>query len=252
MSDQIVIKSSADIEAMRRAGQIHSQALNAAKAAVKPGATGVELNAIAAQVIADAGAVASFLGHDGFPASLCVAVDDAIVHGIPDSTPLCEGQIVGLDLGVTVSGLTVDGATTVTVGKVTPGVERLLSGSKRALQLGLSQVKPGNRVGDITSAIEKELRAANLGIIRELVGHGVGHNLHEPPEIPNVGLAAGRGPLLKPGMTLAIEPMAALGNGRIAMDRDGWTVRTKDGSPAAQFEQTILVTEDGFEALTSL
>lgn len=246
----ITIKTEAEIASMRRAGKILADTLRLMAEAAKPGVTTAELDAIAAREIERHNVVAPFKGHEGFEGYACISVNDAVVHGVPGGTVLQDGDIVGLDFGVSVDGMIADGAITVPVGTVSPQAASLLKATERARDLAIALVKPGIHVGDISAAVEAELRRNNLGIIRELVGHGVGYSLWEPPEVPNYG-AAGTGPILKPGMTIAIEPMATVGKADIYIDEaDGWTVYTKDGSLAAQFEHTIVVTEDGCEILT--
>lgn len=247
---EVSIKTPEQVAAMRQGGAILARALEAAARAAVPGATGLQLDKVAAEVIHSSGAKAAFLGHEGFPAHICVSMGAAVVHGIPDDTPFQEGDVVGIDCGVLFDGMITDGAVTVVVGKADADVTRLLEGTERARSAGIEVVRPGAHVGDVGAAIEAVLRRYRLGIIRHLVGHGVGHALWEPPEVPNYG-PAGSGPILKPGMTIAIEPMATLGGEDIYIDAvDNWTVFTKDHTRAAQFEHTVLVTEDGYEILT--
>jgi len=185
-----------------------------------------------------------------FPSTICISVNDEIVHGIPGRRVIEAGDLVGLDFGVTFEGMITDGAVTVVAGgKTTPAVQRLLGATRQALDLGIAQVKAGARTGDIGHAIEQRLRRDKLGVVEELSGHGVGHRVHEEPLILNFG-RSGTGARLKAGMSIAIEPMATLGGREIFVDDDGWTIRTRDGSLAAQFEHTVLVTEDGFEVVT--
>lgn len=248
----ISLKNPADIEAMRHGGRILAQVLQSVSRAVRPGITPKELSRLAGQEVTRLGAEAAFLGHQGFPDPICISVNDEVVHSIPSDTPLAEGDIVGLDFGVLYKGLITDGAITVPVGRIDSDATRLLEYTNAALKLGIHEARVGNRVGDISAAIEKELRRGRLAVIEDLVGHGVGFGLWEEPQIPNYG-KAGRGPKLQAGMTIAIEPMATLGRKEIEVDPlDRWTVRTADGSLAAQFEHTILITDGDPEILTAL
>ncbi|HSX41236.1 MAG TPA: type I methionyl aminopeptidase [Candidatus Saccharimonadales bacterium] len=247
----VSIKNATEIAAMRQGGQILAKVLREVAAAVKPGVTTAELDTVAAQAVAAAGAEAAFKGYQGFPFTICISINDEVVHGLPSRTRvLAEGDIVGLDFGVTFKGMITDGTVTVPVGAVDADAERLLSTTNQALSAGIAQATAGNRVGDISAAIEKVLRQGRLGVIEELIGHGVGHSLHEDPVIPNLG-RAGTGPVLKAGMTLAIEPMATLGSPRVRLADDGWTYATVDGSLAAQFEHTVLITDGPAEILTA-
>jgi methionyl aminopeptidase len=240
----ITIKSDAEIESMRRGGQILGSVLTSLSEALKPGITTLELDDMAAAEIKATGAKAAFMGHEGFPKSVCISINDEVVHGIPGKRVLQESDLVGLDLGITLDGLVTDGAVTVPLGAVDNNGRRLLKVTREALLLGIDRARAGNRIGDISAAIERHLRSANLGIIKELAGHGVGYDLWEDPHIPNLG-SSGTGATLKPGMTIAIEPMACLGQPGIEVLRDGWTIVTKDHSLAAQFEHTVLITPQG-------
>ena len=216
---------------------------------VTAGRTTYDLAKVAEKEIVKRGAIPSFLGYQGFPSALCTSVNDAVVHGIPSTkVVLREGDIIGLDLGVTYQNMIVDGACTVPVGSISEDRQKLLATTERSLNEGLSQIKEGCTVGDIGSAIEVVLKKDNYGIVRDLVGHGVGHQVHEDPNIPNYG-KKGSGERLLTGMTIAVEPMATLGGEKIYIDTDGWTVRTSDGSVSAHFEHTVLITENGHEIL---
>lgn len=247
----ITIKTPAEIENMRAGGQVLAQVLKHVSGAVKPGVTPLELSDMAGREVERLGGEAAFWGYNGFPSPICISVNEAVVHGIPGKKPLREGDIVGLDFGVRYQGMITDGAYTLPVGKVSADAKRLLQTTCDALSAGIAAARPGNRVGDISAAVEKVLRRENLGVIEELVGHGVGYDLWEEPQIPNYGQAH-TGARLKPGMTIAIEPMASLGSKDIVTEPDGWTVRTADRSLAAQFEHTVLITETGAEPLTLL
>lgn len=251
------IKSPAEIEAMRQAGAIHAACLELMQQAVKPGATTLSLSRVAARHIAESGAEPAFLGYPGtggikpYPEVACVSVNDAVVHGIPRSDQILRtGDIVSLDLGVKYEDMIVDGAITVIVGQADRRRHELVDTTRKALFAGLKEVRDGCFTGDVGSAIQAVIEAKGLGVVRELVGHGVGYSIHEDPNIPNFG-KRGSGTKLEAGMTLAVEPMATLGDHRVFIDSDGWTVRTRDGSSAAHFEHTILVTQSGYEILTS-
>lgn len=245
------IKNEAEIAAMRRSGQILSTVLKEVARHVKPGVRTTELNAVASKTVIREGGEPAFRGYQGFPAAICISVNDAVVHGLPsDSHSLAEGDIVGLDFGVSYQGMITDGAITVPVGTISSDAQQLLDVTLKALDAGIAQAKAGNRVGDISAAIEKVLRGSKLGVIEELSGHGVGHSLHEEPVVPNYG-RAGQGPELVAGMTLAIEPMATLGSPRVRLMPDGWTYATVDGKLAAQFEHTVLITDGPAEILTA-
>lgn len=247
------IKTDEEIKAMRASGKILAAVLKTLKERAVAGISTGELGEIAAQEIKVLGGEPAFLGYGSpvpFPDVVCISVNDAVVHGIPSQeTVLKNGDIVSLDLGVSYCRMITDSAITVAVGNVRPEIEQLLIDTKKSLNAGLSVIKDGVQVGDISFAIQKVLDRGGYGIVRDLVGHGVGHEVHEDPNIPNYG-RKGSGPKLVAGMTLAIEPMATLGNYAVHLDGDGWTVRTNDGSVAAHFEHTILVTSAGCEILT--
>lgn len=243
------VKTRTEIDNIRISGHILYSTLLKLQQLSVPGVTTRELDRIAAAELKAAGATAPFLGFEGFPATICISVNNEVVHGIPGSRVLEEGDIVGLDFGVNYEGMITDGAITIGVGTITPAAQRLLTATSEALTAGIAQVKDGVRTGDISVAIERRLRRDKLGVIEDLTGHGVGHELHEDPLIFNFG-KAGHGPKLKAGMTIAIEPMATLGGKHIMVAKDDWTILTADGSLGAQFEHTVLVTETGFEILT--
>ncbi len=243
------VKTDTEIAAMRKGGQILATVLKELSLQVKAGVTTKELSDLAEQKIAAMGGKPSFKGYNGFTDALCTSVNDAVVHGIPSDLPLQDGDVVGLDLGVTYEGMIVDGAITVVVGPASPEVDKLLEVTKKSLHEGLKPIKGGCFTGDVGAAVEAVLAKNNYGIVRELVGHGVGHHVHEDPNIPNYGKKR-TGDRLVTGMTIAVEPMATLGEEDIYIDKDKWTVRTKDGSIAAHFEHTVLVTDKGCEILT--
>lgn len=245
-------KTEAEIVAMREAGAILAHVLEKIRREVKAGMTPKEVSALAGRETERLGGNPSFKGFEGYPDIICISSNNEVQHSIPSDRPFKNGDIVNFDYGVTVRNMVTDAGTTVCIGgNPSKDDRRLLEGTEQALYAGLSQVREGAHVGDISAAIEEVLKEHKLGIVRELVGHGVGHELHEAPEIPNYG-KAGVGPVLKAGMTIAIEPITTLGSHRIFQAHDGWTLLTVDGSKSAQFEHTVLVTKDGCEILTEL
>jgi methionyl aminopeptidase len=247
------VKTQSEMDAMRTGGQMLASILKKIKAEAKPGMTGLDASQIAKTELKGYGAKGTFLGVPGnppYPDVICISINDEVVHGIPNSREFKEGDIIGFDFGVTYNGMVTDSAFSMCIGKSTKTKQRLLKGTERALYAGIEQLKNGVRVGDIASAIQKVLDASDLGIVRDLVGHGVGHSMHEDPNIPNYGVS-GTGPMLKAGMTIAIEPMATLGDAAVVLEKDGWTIATADGSLSAHFEHTILITDDSYEILTA-
>lgn len=247
-------KTPEQIDAMRQAGKILAMIFRDLRERAKPGVSEKELDDWAASEIIRRGAEITYKTPEvGFPGAICISVDDAITHGVPTEYVLQKGDVVGFDLVITYKGMKVDSAFTMVVGEEPKGaVKHLLTTTEKALYAGIDAIKGPVRVGDISAAIEKVLTRGKVGIIRELVGHGVGHKMHEAPDVPNVGVA-GTGPLLNPGDTIAIEPLTSLGGERIVVDQeDGWTLYTKDGSVAAQFEHTVLITDKGAEVITRL
>lgn len=244
-------KTPADLENMRAGGKLLAGILQDLAGKVKPGITPKELAADAEQQIKKHGMQPVVQGYEGFPDVICISVNEAIVHGIPQSQPIRQGDLVKLDLTLGYKGMINDSAVSVVAGgHGSAGVQRLVDGTKAALDAGIAAIKgEGTRVGDISAAVQATLEEYNLGIIRELVGHGVGYQIHEAPNIPNYGVA-GTGPVLHQGMTLAIEPMASLGDWHIAFAKDKSTIVMKDGSLGAHFEHTVLVTESAAEILT--
>jgi len=245
----IICKSKAEIDIMREAGRIVALTHKELQKAIRPGITTGELDAIAETFIRKHGAKPSFKGYGGFAGSICASVNEELVHGIPGKRKLNEGDIISLDIGAEVDGYHGDSAWTYGVGKISPENQRLLEITEKSLYEGLAQAKPDARLTDISHAIQACLEEAGFSIVREYVGHGIGRNLHEDPQIPNFG-PAGRGPRLKPGMVLAIEPMVNAGKRYVRTLADNWTVVTVDGSMCAHFEHTIAITEDGYEILT--
>jgi methionyl aminopeptidase len=244
-------KTPADLANMRAGGKLLAQILQDLAGKVKPGITPKELSADAARQIEKHNMQPVVLGYDDFPDVICISVNEAIVHGIPGNQPIRQGDVVKLDLTLGYKGMINDSALSVLAGgHGSAGVARLVDGTKAALDAGIAAIQgEGTRVGDISQAVQDKLEEYNLGVIRELVGHGVGYTIHESPNIPNYGVA-GTGPVLHPGMTIAIEPMAALGDWHIAVAKDKNTILMKDGSIGAHFEHTVLITEDGAEIFT--
>jgi methionyl aminopeptidase len=247
----ITLKSPKEIETMARAGRIVGDTLDLVRRAVKPGVTTEELDAKAEAFIrSHPGATPSFKGLYGFPKTLCVSINEEIVHGIPSpKRVLREGSIVSVDVGVCVNGFHADAATTIPVGEVSPEAVRLLAATQAALAAGIAQARVGNHIGDIGHAVQTVAEAAGFGVVRELVGHGVGQRMHEDPQVPNHGQPH-RGPRLQAGMTLAIEPMITMGDYATRLLDDKWTVVTADGSLAAHFEHTVAITKEGPRILT--
>ena len=249
--ERITLKSEDEIARMRRAGQIVALTLDRLAAAAVPGATTGELDRVAEATIRSFRGVTSFYKLYGYPAHICTSINDEVVHGIPGERALERGQILSFDVGATVDGMIADGAATVGVGPVAPLAKRLMRVTQEALYKGIEQARPGNRVVDISAAIQRHVESHGYSVVRKLVGHGVGHEMHEPPHVPNfVDRDPAESPELMPGMTLAIEPMVNEGSWEVVQDRDGWTYRTRDGSLSAHFEHTVVITERGYEILT--
>jgi methionyl aminopeptidase len=243
-------KSLSEIQTMREGGKKLAVILNGLAEKVAPGITAKDISKIAAEQIKKAAMQPVVLGYEGFPDVICISVNEGVVHGIPNNKSFKEGDVVKLDLTLGYKSLVVDSAVTVVVGNPSPDVKRLVEGTKKSLDAGIAAIKgSGTRVGDIGSAVQKVLDHYKLGVIRDMVGHGVGYGIHEDPNIPNYGVS-GTGPILSAGMTIAIEPMATLGDWRINIAKDGWTVATRDGSLGAHFEHTVLITEKSAEILT--
>jgi methionyl aminopeptidase len=248
----ITAKTPAEIDAMRESGRMLATVLQVMRQKVAPGMTPKDMSALAMKELKVLGGEPAFLGFYGYPDIICISVNNQVQHSIPSSIPFAAGDVVNFDFGVRYKGMITDGGITVAVGnKTTPDTKRLIEGTERALYAGLGVVKDGVRVGDVSAVIESTLRKYKLGIVKELVGHGVGYELHEDPEIPNYG-RAGRGPILRAGLTIAIEPITTLGDPGIVEAHDGWTLFTRDGSWAAQFEHTVLVTKTGCEIITQV
>ncbi len=246
----IIRKSPDEIEAMARAGRVVAETLARVGGEIQPGMTTAELDAIAEDSIRSQGGVPTFKGYRGFPAAICASPNAMVVHGIPGEYVLEEGDLLSIDVGVTVDGFVADSAYTFAVGQVEPEARRLLDVCQNALAAAIEQARVGSRVGDISAAVQATTESAGMAVIRSLVGHGVGRSMHEEPQVPNHG-EAGRGPRLAPGMTLAIEPMITLGSDDVVVAEDGWSISTADGSLSAHFEHTVAVTEEGPRILTA-
>lgn len=243
-----VLKTPAEIELMDEANRIVHSVLEGIGQRIGPGVTPRQLDRFAEQTIRAAGGVPAFLRYRGYPATLCISVNDVIVHGIPNDAPFTEGDIVGIDCGVLYKGYYGDAAWTFAVGEVGEEVRRLLRVTKEALDLAVQQVRPGGRLSDIGYAVQRHAERHGFSVVRDFSGHGIGTSLHEEPQIPNFG-QPGKGPKLRPGMVLAIEPMVNAGRSGVKMDADGWTARTEDGSLSAHFEYSVAVTERGARIL---
>jgi methionyl aminopeptidase len=245
----VALKSAREIETMRRSGKITAKVLSDLMKAARAGMTTGELDAMAEKGIRELGGVPTFKGYHGFPASICTSVDDEVVHGIPGSRVLREGDLLSIDIGTTLDGYVSDSAATVAIGNVSSEAQRLMDITQECLMTGIAQMQRGNRVGDIGAAVQAHAEKNGYGVVRELVGHGVGREMHEEPQVPNYGKPH-TGLELRPGLVLAIEPMITQGAYAVKILKDGWTVVTADGKLAAHFEHTIAVTDDGPKILT--
>jgi methionyl aminopeptidase len=246
----ILIKTAAEIEKMRLSGIALRKVHDALAPHVVPGASTMDLERVAVAKIAELGGIAAFKGYHGYPAALCTSVNDEVVHGIPsDKRVLKEGDIVSIDCGVILDGFYSDAAVTYPVGKVTAATHKLLDTTLASLEAAILQCQPGGRLFDISAAVQEMCEAQGFGVVREFVGHGIGRSMHEDPQVPNFG-ERGKGPRLKPGMVLAIEPMINAGTPEVHVLKDGWTAVTNDGSYSAHFEHTVAITKDGPYVLT--
>lgn len=248
---QVTRKGPAEVAAMRQAGRVVAETLRRLGAAVAPGVQTAELDRLAEATAAEMGAVPSFKGYGGFPASVCVSVNDEVVHGIPGPRVLAAGDLVSIDFGAIAEGWQADAAVTVPCGAVSALARRLLQVTREALYLAIDQARPGRGLVDIAAAVQGHVERNGFSVVRELVGHGIGREMHEPPQVPNFVEGASR-LALQAGMTLAIEPMVNAGSEQVRQDADGWTFRTRDGSLSAHFEHTVAVTADGAAILTEL
>lgn len=245
----ITIKSEREIELMRQAGMLVSKMHKFIKPYIKAGITTKELDKLCEDFIRSNDAVPTCKGFEGYPATLCTSVNDTVVHGIPDNYKLKNGDIITIDVVIGYKNYQGDAAWTYTVGEVDDNKKYLMEHTEKALYEGVKMVKPGNRIGDIGYAVQKYAEEHNLGVVRELCGHGIGRDMHEDPEVPNYGIP-NTGAKLKEGMVICIEPMLTFGKRYIYLMEDEWTVKTQDGSDAAHYEHTVLVTKDGYEILT--
>jgi methionyl aminopeptidase len=245
----IIKKSPAEIEQMARSGEILVAALEQLERRIAPGVSTAELDELAERFIRSRGAAPTFKGYRGFPGSICASPNAMVVHGIPGPYRLKRGDIISIDVGVTLDGWVADAARTFAVGKPSRKAQNLLSATEESLHAGVAQCLVGNRMGDVSSAIQQVAEDAGLSIVRSLVGHGVGRSMHEDPQVPNYG-RPGKGPLLEEGMVIAIEPMTTAGQPGVRVGGDGWAIYSQDGSPAAHFEFTVAITADGPQVLT--
>jgi methionyl aminopeptidase len=247
----IIYKSRAEIDLMREAGRILAESLHRLQAMAKPGVTLLDLDREADRFIRGRGCIPGFKGYQGYPNSVCTSVNDQVVHGIPTNRKLREGDLLSLDCGLIYEGFWADAGVSMGIGPLAPEAQRLLDVTRKALDIGISKAQVGNRIGDISAAIQQCVEGAGFAVVRQFVGHGIGRDMHEDPQVPNFGIQ-GRGPLLKPGMVLAIEPMVNAGSPEVALLGDGWTVVTADHSLSAYFEHSVAITADGPEVLTRL
>lgn len=247
----ITIKNQEDLAAMRRAGRIVAEVFELMQEKIRPGVTTAELNRVAEALIKKRHARPLFKGYGGFPAAICLSVNQEVIHGIPGKRFLQEGDIISVDVGAQIQGFCGDAARTFAVGRIAPEIQRLLDITQECLQAGISQAVAGKRLGDIGSQVQEIAEAAGYGVVRDYVGHGIGREMHEAPDVPNYG-TAGRGLRLVNGMALAIEPMINMGTADVYQLEDGWTVVTADGLPSAHFENTVAITPEGPQILTVL
>lgn len=247
----IILKSPREITQMRGAGRVVAAVLEEVGKKVRPGITTAELDDIAVSEVKKRGAEASFKGYRGFPASICTSVNEEVVHGIPGSRVLQEGEIISLDFGALLNGFHGDAAVTVGVGKISTEAQKIIDATRGALQAGIAAARIGARLGDVSAAIQSYAEARGFSVVREYVGHGIGRELHEDPQVPNFGVT-GEGPVLQKGMTMALEPMLNAGGWRTRVAEDKWTVVTADGRLSAHFEHTIVIDENGPGILTKL
>jgi methionyl aminopeptidase len=245
----IIKKSPAEIDAMAAAGDILVRTMDLLAGKIRPGVTTLELDAAAEKFIRSQGATPAFKGYRGFPGSICASPNSMVVHGIPDGYELKRGDVISIDVGVVKDGWVSDAAMTLPIGPVSPEAQKLLDVTKASLFKGVEQMRPGNHLGDVSAAIQRAVEIEGLSIIRTLVGHGIGRDMHEDPQVPNFG-EPGKGPELEAGMVLAIEPMVNAGGALVRMGDDGWAVYSEDGSLAAHFEFTVAVTPEGPRILT--
>ncbi len=246
----IILKKASEIAKMREAGRVVARTMRTVSETIVPGKTTlIELDALAERLILEAGCQPNFKGYRGYPASTCISVNQVVIHGIPSETVLMEGDIVDLDFGAIYEGWHADSAWTFGVGSVSESAQRLMNVTRESLFQGIAKARVGNRLGDVSATIQKYVERNGYSVVKEMVGHGIGQSLHEEPSVPNYG-KPGKGPILKEGMTMCIEPMVNEGTARIVTLEDGWTVETADGRLSAHYEHTVAVTRDGPEILT--
>jgi methionyl aminopeptidase len=245
----ITLKSKEQIELMKEACQIVKETLNLVEQNIKPGVTTKQLDKLAEDFIISRGAIPSFKGYGGFPASICASPNEQVVHGIPNNIPLKEGDIISIDVGAYKRGYHGDAARTYAVGKIDKKLEDLIYHTKQSFYEGIKDIKVGDHLGKISHNIQKYAESKGYSVVRELIGHGVGHNLHEDPEVPNFGSVAD-GPIIENGLVIAIEPMINLGKKEVVFERDGWTCRTHDKKASAHYENTVAITDEGVKILT--
>ncbi len=245
----ITIKSAREIETMRRSGKITSKTLGMLMRVARPGMTTLELDRLAEESIRSLGGIPTFVGYQGYPSTICASVNDEVVHGMPGPRVLRDGDLLSIDIGTTLDGYVSDSAVTIPIGNVSAAASRLMRVTQESLMLGIARMQAGNRLSDIGHTVQKHAESHGYGVVRELVGHGIGTKMHEEPQVPNYG-PPGQGPSLRIGLVLAIEPMITEGGYQVRTLRDGWTVVTADGKLAAHFEHTIAITEDGPRILT--
>jgi len=246
----IPVKSESDLEYLRAAGKILARIMQGLKEFIKENVTTEEIDRFAESLIGKEGVISAFKGYKGFPANICLSVNEEVVHGIPSDRKLKKGDLLSLDVGINYSGYFSDAATTIPIGRVGACEKKLIEVTKKSLMEGIKQARIDNHLSDISHAIQNYVERYGFSVVREFVGHGIGRNLHEEPQIPNFGLAH-QGPVLKKGMVLAIEPMVNMGNWEVKISDNGWTAVTKDSLPSAHFEHTVAITEDGPEILTN-
>jgi methionyl aminopeptidase len=253
MNDRIVLKAPWELQLLRRSNRLVAETLQALSERVRPGVTTLDLDRFAESYLLAQGATPAFKGYRDYPFTLCASINEQVVHGLPSTRRLVEGDILSLDMGAVVDGYYGDAAVTVPVGRITPQAERLLRVTRECLDRAVAAAKNGGRLADISSAVQAHAEGHGFSVVRVFVGHGIGKELHEAPQIPNfVDASRGRGPLLKPGMVLAIEPMVNAGGPEVRVLSDKWTAVTADGSLSAHFEHTVAITENGTEVLTAL
>lgn len=243
------MKTAEEIEIMRRAGQVVGRTLDMVGETIREGMSTADLNEVIDEYLRDQGAIPAFKGYGGFPASACISIDEEVVHGIPGERVIRDGDIVSVDVGSIVDGFYGDSARTFAVGAVSEEKQALMENTRQCLQAGIDKARSGNRLGEISAAVQATAEAAGYGVVRALVGHGIGRKMHEDPQIPNFG-SPEAGPVLKTGMVLAIEPMINLGTWEVYTKSDGWTYVTADGKPSAHFEHTVAITDNGPRVLT--